>query len=744
MPPALRERALRDVAACGTLCDQRRGVASVGSAARDAAAFAMWAAARAVPQSAMAPLLATVIAPALVVMAVCDREINCRRAAAAAMQENIGRHGAFPDGIAIVTMLDFHAVGSAANCFRTLLPRLAALGAFFEPLLAHVVERTTRHWHAEQRSLAADALTQLAQMRPAAVVAALPALVARLRATKDAAERHGALLALAAVCEVIAGAPTLTLPAEAGAPEPPTPEHAAAVAAACEALPGECAHPAALRAAGGALVVAAAARLVGALAVFDPRRFFDEIRRAEFVAVARLALSSDDADCRRAGASAVARLASALAGAPELAAEATQIAAQFLEQLEAPRTATFAQCGACLAIGALPEASFGDWSRALSAVARTTTLARADCTVRAHACSALELLMSRRFRARAEVVAADALVAECVAALNAALGDRTTDAQGDVGAQVREAAADALAAFVKRWFAAAEHAPPVGAAALAGVQQFVAALPELCFERIDRVRVKMCQHFAYLAALPASPLPASHAAVAAVARAAAASETWSALASAVPLFVPLVACAPLAPATLRGIATALDGATRQLAEQTSQTLATHCAAASDADFAALLGGVSDALATLDARTRPAFWLLARELLDSGRAAPAAVERLSGALADDVVREFARARTFANARNGAPALASCAARGSGATRHKALQQLVIFLACSWPVIRRLSGEQVLRAVGDDGAAQALVRGTEWDGDDLAAVRAARNRLCTQLGVSVPVAAAAATK
>ena len=31
----------------------------------------------------------------------------------------------------------------------------------------------------------------------------------------------------------------------------------------------------------------------------------------------------------------------------------------------------------------------------------------------------------------------------------------------------------------------------------------------------------------------------------------------------------------------------LDGATRQLAEQTSQTLATHCAAASDADFAAL-------------------------------------------------------------------------------------------------------------------------------------------------------------
>jgi hypothetical protein len=39
------------------LCDQRRGQASTGSAARDAAAYAMWAAARAVPQAAMAPLL---------------------------------------------------------------------------------------------------------------------------------------------------------------------------------------------------------------------------------------------------------------------------------------------------------------------------------------------------------------------------------------------------------------------------------------------------------------------------------------------------------------------------------------------------------------------------------------------------------------------------------------------------------------------------------------------------------------
>ena len=91
----------------GLVYDQRKGNFSIGSHIRDAACYVCWAFARAYepqvpsvvrssrhigkfPFQVLAPYVQE-IASALLTTSVFDREVNCRRAASAAFQENVGR-----------------------------------------------------------------------------------------------------------------------------------------------------------------------------------------------------------------------------------------------------------------------------------------------------------------------------------------------------------------------------------------------------------------------------------------------------------------------------------------------------------------------------------------------------------------------------------------------------------------------------------------------------------------------------
>lgn len=65
------------------------------------------------------------IADGLMITALFDREINCRRAAAAAFQENVGRQGNFPHGIEIVTVADYFSLSNRTDAFVKISPQIA-------------------------------------------------------------------------------------------------------------------------------------------------------------------------------------------------------------------------------------------------------------------------------------------------------------------------------------------------------------------------------------------------------------------------------------------------------------------------------------------------------------------------------------------------------------------------------------------------------------------------------------------
>jgi hypothetical protein len=96
--------------------DQRKGSHSIGAHVRDSACYVCWAFARAYEPSVMRPFVDD-LAESLVILSVFDREVNIRRASSAAFQENVGRQGTFPHGIAILTAADYFTIGNRSKAF---------------------------------------------------------------------------------------------------------------------------------------------------------------------------------------------------------------------------------------------------------------------------------------------------------------------------------------------------------------------------------------------------------------------------------------------------------------------------------------------------------------------------------------------------------------------------------------------------------------------------------------------------
>ncbi|CAH1795099.1 unnamed protein product, partial [Owenia fusiformis] len=183
--------------------DAKRGNFSVGTHVRDGACYVSWAFARAYEPDDL-KLYVQQIASALLIASIFDREVNVRRAASAAFQENVGRQGTFPHGIDILTTADYYAVGNRVHCYQDLSVFVAGFAEYTTALIDHLVDVKIHHWDMVIRDLAGSALHNLVPAAPEYIINnALPKLVP-MAVSIDLCTRHGSVVAIAETIHALA------------------------------------------------------------------------------------------------------------------------------------------------------------------------------------------------------------------------------------------------------------------------------------------------------------------------------------------------------------------------------------------------------------------------------------------------------------------------------------------------------------------------------------------------------------
>eukprot|EP00775_Hariotina_reticulata_P009794 gene9794-9952_t len=190
--------------------DVRRGPHSVGAHVRDAAAYVCWALARAYEPGQLQGCVAA-LAGSLLVVACYDREVNCRRAAASAFQECVGRLGSFSHGLEILAVADYYSVGGITNAYLRVAPFVAQFDEYRAVLVQQLVASKLRHWDRPIRALAAMGLAALVPVAGELLQEqALPQLL--LSVTDDVLEvRAGAVLGIAELLPAFAAAGVVQL-----------------------------------------------------------------------------------------------------------------------------------------------------------------------------------------------------------------------------------------------------------------------------------------------------------------------------------------------------------------------------------------------------------------------------------------------------------------------------------------------------------------------------------------------------
>ncbi|XP_077183678.1 tubulin-specific chaperone D isoform X2 [Paroedura picta] len=432
----------------GLTYDEKRGACSVGSNVRDAACYVCWAFARAYDPLELRPFV-NQISSALVITAIFDRDINCRRAASAAFQENVGRQGTFPHGIDILTAADYFAVGKIASCFLNVSVYIAGFPEYTEPIINHLVNMKINHWDGVIRELSAKALHNLTPQSPEYMTQFVLPKLLPLAVGTDLHTRHGAILACAEITHALSKLAEETKRSSFLNKE---------ILEGLKQIHVELCHRQLYRGLGGELMRPAVCTLIEKLSVSKvPFRgdpiiggwqwlINDSLRSLHLVS------SNTRQQIKESAVSALAALCNEYYGQNAGDADPVQqdeLVKQYLSDLQNPEE--MIRCGFSLALGALPRFLLkGKLQEVLEGLKKVTCISSNDVSFAESRRDGLKAIakICLTVRVKGEGSPTEFVcrnnVAQIYNTLLDGLNDYTTDSRGDVGAWVREAAMTSL------------------------------------------------------------------------------------------------------------------------------------------------------------------------------------------------------------------------------------------------------------------------------------------------------------
>ncbi|XP_069005084.1 tubulin-specific chaperone D [Embiotoca jacksoni] len=733
--------------------EEKRGACSVGSNVRDAACYVCWSFARAYEPKELKPFV-TQIASALLITVVFDRNVNCRRAASAAFQENVGRQGTFPHGIDIVTAADYYAVGNLSHCYLNISVYIAGFPEYTKSMIDHLIAMKINHWDVVIRELATKALHNLTPEAPDYMATTVLPQLLPVAVGVDLHGRHGAILACGEITHALykVGLQTNRTVMDIISPE---------CVDALKNIHDTIHERKRYRGFGGELMRPAVCGLIEKLSLSKmPFKNGPVITGWQWViddTIKSLHLvSSGVRDAI------VAAVVSALSALSEeyYQAEAGQadsqmqdvLVSQYIEWLESPQM--FTRCGSALAIGCLPRFMVhGKLEQIVDGLQRMCAVSQKEGSFTEARKEAIRSIAQVCVKAgvRANGSPDSALcsenVAEVYGALLRSMNDYTTDSRGDVGSWVREAA---MTSLMELTMLVASDAPEILSPGL--VKCMMCCLAQQSAEKIDRCRAHAGNIFLRLlhSTEPTVPhIPHREELLIILPVETTTSLNWNAPSQAFQYIAKLLGLPEYQYHTLLGLTVSVGGITESTVRFSSQSLFDYLRGIQCDSVA--LGQFGDTLLSI-----------LRDNLCNDRVSVPFLKMLNQMLANSCFEIFttqedhpfcvdilALCKDFKKSKD-VSKLCACITvfcgliQFQGEVRQKVLFQLLMLLCHSFPVIRKTTASQMYEMlltyddvidpeVLDD--VMTLLSDTNWE-SSLATVRTHRNQLCDWLGFPKP--------